>query len=166
MKKVLEVTILGHPVGAARPRVVMKRDRSGVMSYMPKEHVRWEKKASLAAMATLIQAPGGGSRIQPRPLTGPVGLTLLAIHPRPGRLRRKMDTRDRVRCTGKPDLDNVLKLAMDALSKAKVYRDDNQVCLVRAEAWYQEIGDHAVGGKAPDAEPTRVVVCVFDLEAA
>ncbi len=156
MNRVLEVTIPGDPVGASRPRVVMKRDKSGVMSYMPKEHVAWERKAVACIRAAHCRTSVGL-------LDGAVGLTVLAIHPRPATRRRKSDPRARIPCLVKPDFDNVIKLAADALSKAGVWKDDNRVVRCLFEGWEQAIGEHVVGGTAPDAEPTRVVLGVFDL---
>jgi len=43
---------------------------------------------------------------------------------------------DRVLKTTKPDVDNYLKLVMDACNQAKVWEDDSQVVEVLAQKWY------------------------------
>ena len=154
MTPVLELVIPGAPVGASRPRVVrLKTGKSH--TFIDDKAVSWEEHTRQQAVAAWQKR---------EPLTGPVGVSILSVHKRPGRLCRKRDPRGRVLACCKPDIDNIAKLAMDALSKAGIYNDDTQVVRLRAESWYQAIGDHVRGAPTPVAEQPRVVVAVFDLE--
>jgi Holliday junction resolvase RusA-like endonuclease len=151
----IQIIIPGRPVGAARPRVV--RIRGGAShTFMPDNSVRWEEQARQIA----ARAWGGRS-----PIVGPAELHLWAIRDRPERLRRRSSPRERIPGVAKPDLDNVVKLAMDALTKAGIWSDDTQVCRIIAEAWYQAIGPHVRGDKPASLEPPRVVLEVFYLPA-
>lgn len=191
MTPVLELVIPGAPVGASRPRVVrLKNGKSH--TFISDKTVSWEERARQQAVAKW----GDGSSREaaqrawdrwwqqatparrrsmtesqlssnlPPPLLGAVGVSVLAIHKRPGRLCRQRDPRGRVFATTKPDIDNIAKLVMDALSKAGIYGDDTQVVRLRAESWYQAIADHVRGAPTPAAEQPRVVVAVYDLEAS
>lgn len=111
------VTIPGEPVGKGRPRVT----RSG-HAYTPQKTRTWEGDAA-ATLALIWQGRA--------PLERPVQVIVHAVASRPQRLLRKKDPAHRLwRCT-KPDGDNVLKAALDALVRAGVIRDD--VLAVHAE---------------------------------
>lgn len=62
---------------------------------------------------------------------GPVRLTVQFYLPRP-KARRKD-----YYCMTKPDIDNLLKAVMDALTQARVWRDDGQVAAVVASKRYE-----------------------------
>lgn len=66
-------------------------------------------------------------------LGGAVKLVVVFVHPRPQRLKNEGP---RVAKTTKPDVDNLLKMFMDACSYAKIWRDDNQVVEVTASDYY------------------------------
>lgn len=159
---VLAFTVDGDPVGASRPRVVARKNGPGTIAYMPKTHTDWEAKAVSAAQSAmaigrcLLHDPRGRTT-----LDGPVGIELVAVHRRPGRLRRRKDPRERLPAPCKPDADNILKLAMDALSKARVYTDDARVVYIRASVVYQAIERHIPGQGAQDAERPRVIIGVY-----
>jgi Holliday junction resolvase RusA-like endonuclease len=51
-------------------------------------------------------------------------------------LNRKRDTAARIPKVTKPDIDNLIKMVLDVLTKAEVWVDDNQVVQVVAEDWY------------------------------
>jgi len=58
----------------------------------------------------------------PRPqIKGPVFLSLTFVMPRPKSNKNQFHT-------VRPDLDNLAKAAMDALTDAGAWRDDSQVC--------------------------------------
>jgi Holliday junction resolvase RusA-like endonuclease len=64
--------------------------------------------------------------------------------------------------TGKPDLDNLIKLALDVLKKAGFYRDDSQVDgLTAAKAW---ASSSARPGVDVLIEPTPIAALADDLE--
>lgn len=110
----LEVVVPGPPVGAARPRVT----RGGTHTYMPPASRAWELRCRALAAAAWTGPP----------LDQGVEVEVVQVQPRPQRLRRRQDPLERMWApTGKPDLDNVAKLAMDGLVKAGVLLDDTRV---------------------------------------
>lgn len=145
MSAALAIVVPGTPVGAARPRVV--RNQGRVRAFMPDDHTAWESRATLLARA-------GWRGLSP--LDEPVRVELVAWHSRPQRLRRRADPREAMAACCKPDLDNVLKLAMDALVKAGVLVDDTRVVTLTASRFYLPIG-----ADGEDTEPERVAVSVW-----
>ena len=124
----IEIVIPGRPVGAGRPRVV----RGGAHTYMPRGSVAWEHGA------VLIARQAWGNR---EPLDEPVAVEVVQVQPRPKRLQRRKDPRGRVPAPrGKPDLDNVIKLAVDSLVKAGVLVDDTRVVRITGSKWHAAIG--------------------------
>ena len=62
--------------------------------------------------------------------------------PRPKRLCRKSDPRGAIPCVSKPDLDNLLKAALDALVSAGIVDDDRTLFMIDyAGKYYAEIDD-------------------------
>jgi len=148
----LYIVVPGKPTGAARPRVVRRRD-GGVMTHMPDNSVRWEERCrQLAAAAWADELP----------LDEPIRVVIRSVHGRPrklipkrlggtltgpGEVRMQAELGgvfDRVPCQSKPDIDNIAKLCMDALVKAGVMRDDTRVVELACSKVYQAIGQ-AVG---------------------
>lgn len=145
----LSVAIPGKPVGAGRPRVV--RTRSGAShTYMPDSSTAWE-----AAAVYVLRREWGGRE----PLRGAVVVELEAVFARPKGLtpreqggtmtkatRAELDAAwgdhaGRGPCGSKPDVDNVAKLAMDALVKAGVVVDDASVVDLRARKAWAALGE-------------------------
>lgn len=109
----------GPPVPKARPRTV--RTKSGrTVTYTPGETVLYENRVRAAAHAV---APG-------ELLDGPVRLEVMFLFARP-KSRPKKHRYPDVR----PDLENLLKAVMDALTGI-VWRDDAQVVDVSALKLY------------------------------
>lgn len=75
-----------------------------------------------------------------RPLDGPVGLCVTFIFPRP----QTYPKRQVLKWT-KPDIDNLIKGTMDALTAARWWADDGRVCDLRTVKRY------AAAGEAPGA---------------
>ena len=111
-------TFHSDPVALGRPRM----SRFG--AYTPKKSRDYQK--SMLDALDAVDAP----------LDGPVKLSITFCHKRPQRLNRKKDTVARIPKTTKPDIDNLIKMVMDVLTKAEVWLDDNQVVSVTAEDWY------------------------------
>lgn len=109
--------ILGEPVGEGRPRAV--RRGAHVRMHAAPKSAEWRALAAQQIAAELAGTP---------PMSGCVFLRLLAVGKRPKALRGG----DRVRRATKPDIDNVLKAAMDALVQAGAIADDTQVVSVIA----------------------------------
>lgn len=125
----LDVTVLGAPVGAARPRVTQRG------TFIPKNVRAWERRAVAAMSAWWLRARRG-------PLDCAVEVEVVAVHARPKRLMRRSDPVERImahRC--KPDLDNVVKLALDALVKAGVIYDDTRVVQIAARKFYTALDE-------------------------
>ena len=133
---ILEAVILGAPRGKGRPRIT----RSGHV-YTPPKTRSWESDA-----ASIFRAAWG----RPESLTGPLEVEVKAVKSRrkgdriPGRFLR----------TVKPDVDNVVKAALDALQKSEVIKDDAHVSIVHA------ISLHTAEGEQPCVE-----VRVWKLES-
>jgi Holliday junction resolvase RusA-like endonuclease len=53
--------------------------------------------------------------------------------PRPKSMKKTAATTPH---TKKPDIDNLLKAVMDALTDIKIWRDDSFVCLTHSSKWY------------------------------
>lgn len=111
-------TFHADPVALGRPRM----SRWG--AYTPKKSVAYQQD-----MLSTIE-------IDHEPLIGPVKVSMTFCHKRPQRLNRKKDTVARIPKVTKPDIDNMIKMVLDVLTKAKVWNDDNQVVCVTAEDWY------------------------------
>ena len=147
------VTIPGEPAPASRPRVV-RRGRSYAALKTPR-HEQWETRA-----VAYLRAWWGGRD----PLVGPVAIDMVAVFARPAN-RTPRDCGGSLGLTGqrelavtlghddiwgrifafsaKEDVDNVLKLAMDALQKAGVVRNDAQVVqAIPAKVWTACNGDN------------------------
>lgn len=108
------VTVIGEPVAKARHRMA-----NGI-AYTPKKTAKWERFARQCAQATMAGE---------RPMTAPCELSVLAVFPVPRSWpawKRDAALGGEIRHTTKPDLDNILKAAKDALNGV-VYADDAQV---------------------------------------
>lgn len=102
-----------EPVGKGRPRAV---SRGGFVSmYTPKKTAAFENEVAQVARK-LFQ---GESTI-----TTPVAVKVLAAFNRPKSKHRRKDPDGLILKTTKPDADNVLKAALDALVLAQVLQDD------------------------------------------
>jgi Holliday junction resolvase RusA-like endonuclease len=119
------IRIPGEPVGKARPRVT-----SGGHAYTPARTRAWESAAALLMMRGLAPLPAGV----------PLRLEVVAHHPAP--LRKAPPAGSP--CMGggrRPDLDNVIKAAADALQIAGVVPDDRQIVAVVARSVYGPPGE-------------------------
>jgi Holliday junction resolvase RusA-like endonuclease len=108
-----KVTIPGQPVGKGRPKFVRATGRA----YTPKGTAEWERSAALIIRNSFNDAP----------IDDMTTVTVTAIFARPKRLLRKKDPEGRVPCDVKPDIDNVIKCALDALVMGGALRDDKKV---------------------------------------
>lgn len=107
-----------NPVAKGRPRF-LKTGRT----YTPKK-----TKEATDVIAKKIEETRGeqiGKGV-------PVAIYCKFMCKRPARLGKG----DKVLKTTKPDVDNYLKLVMDACNQAQVWEDDSQVVEVLAQKWY------------------------------
>ena len=118
------VRLEGLP-GDTRPRV------SATHTYMPRAYVAWKR----AAVAVLAEA--GLMRHD-----GPVAVELMVVIGRPlvPPLRAGSGRRPHV---GRPDVDNVAKGVLDALTEAGVLIDDKQVAELVVRRVWGEVRPHA-----------------------
>ena len=113
-----------EPKGKSRPRF------SGKFVYTDKKQVSWEQVFSLHA----------DEHRPPKPLEGPLSLTVLFIMKRPKRLLRKKDPDCKIACDKKPDLDNMIKSVQDSLNGQGWWHDDAQIARIVSGKCYSERG--------------------------
>ena len=127
----IKITIPGEPVGKGRPR-------ARIMQANGKSFVHLYTDADTVAMEKMIAQLGRYAMGPRNPFSGPLVLELLAHHPIPTSWPKKNQATARegeMACMAKPDLDNVVKLVLDALNKI-VYVDDKQVVGILARKQY------------------------------
>jgi Holliday junction resolvase RusA-like endonuclease len=117
------IVLLGAPVGKGRHRTT----KTGHPPYTPAKTRVVENTLASAAQVAM------NGRM---PLEGALSLVMLAECPIPKSWSKtkQLDALGRF-VTTRPDLDNVLKLAKDAMNTV-VYHDDSQVAQVRMEKYY------------------------------
>lgn len=108
----VSTTVYGEVLGKPRPRVT----RHGV--YVPKKFVECEKR-----IADIFRA------FVDEPTDDPVALRIVIQRPLPESKPKRIESEPDAFT---PDLDNVVKLVLDALNKV-VYKDDKQVVSIQAE---------------------------------
>ena len=112
-----------RPVGKARARTVTRG--SHTWSYTPKNTVEFEQAIRAAIME---QCPlDDADNIQP--LDGPVELSVMIRGDRIKVVVKPLDPKKYA--TKRPDLDNMIKIFMDAMN-GLIYKDDKQVAVVWA----------------------------------
>lgn len=126
---VLDVSIPGEPVGKGRPIF----SRATGTARTPEKTVAWEEKARQHAAARWPHAPIARDVA--------VVVEIEAVAGRPQRLLGKRAEPGRIACLTKPDLDNTLKAALDALVLAGVLEDDVSVWRCAASKEYAAIGE-------------------------
>lgn len=112
-------TYHAEPVALGRPRM----SRFG--AYTPKKSVLYQQDFLKSILP-----------LDHEPIQGPIKISMTFCHARPARLKTKHNTVSRIPKTTKPDIDNLIKMVLDVLTKADVWKDDNQVVSVIAEDWY------------------------------
>ena len=129
----LSFVVPGQPVPKPRPRFA--RTPTGVRTFSPPKISAYESKVGILAgrlNATGYLAPKGT----------PVRVDIVAVFKRPQRLQRRADPDGLIAMTARPDIDNIQKAILDALTRApgNIWVDDDQVQVVRAEKFYAEKG--------------------------
>lgn len=104
--------------------------------FFPHDADDWKKLVTTTAFAELAKY-GNPSRF---PLRGPINVGLHFRLPRPARIT----SFGRVPHDNRPDLDNLEKAVFDALTHAKLWKDDSQVCAKISSKVYAGRGE-AIG---------------------
>ena len=117
-KKIQTFFIRMNPVAKGRPRFT-----KGGRTYTPKK-----TKEAMEFISEKIKS----DREEQIPKGDPVALYCKFMCKRPV----SMGKGDRVLKTTKPDVDNYIKLIMDACNAAEVWEDDSQVVEVLGQKWY------------------------------
>ena len=146
--KLIHFRIPGEVVGQGRPRmrtVKTKDGRSFASAYDPAKSRSY--KALIQDIAAREMAYSNAEVI-----TGPVSVSIVAAKPWPRSQWRKRTPRGCEWWTGKPDIDNIAKAILDAMSGV-VYLDDTQVCEISITKMRPEQGN-----------PGGVTVDVVEIE--
>lgn len=129
----IEFTIPGEPRGKSRPRVVRLKNGAST-SYTPDKTVAYEE---LARQRFRQQWPSGEL---PFPDKTPVCVMITACFSIPKSASKKARASmidGRISPTKKPDVDNVIKIVLDALN-GFAWHDDAQVVLLQVTKEYTE----------------------------
>jgi Holliday junction resolvase RusA-like endonuclease len=136
----ITVVIAGEPVAKARPRMTRKG-----FAYTPSHTRKYEAHGRLAAQVAMDGRP---------PLDGPVRIELLIELPVPASWSKRKTTdaiTGGIQPTSRPDTDNYIKSALDAINSI-VVADDSQAVEIHAKKKF---------GIAP-----KMLITVFPLSAA
>ena len=123
----MQFIVKGSPQGKKRPRF----SRVSHTVYTPRETISYETQIALAFKA------GGGGRI---PAGQCVAVSVTAFFPVPqsySKGKRKACIDGHIRPDKKPDIDNVLKVVLDALN-GLAYDDDKQVIEAICRKYYTD----------------------------
>ena len=111
--------IPGKPVAKGRPRFAMRGIKA--IAYTPDKTKQWERDAKLIIKAGMNGKP---------PLEGPIYTEFCFCMPKPKKLKR-------IHHTIKPDIDNFVKNAFDAMNGI-VFIDDAQITRITAFKEYSD----------------------------
>ncbi len=122
--KTISLTIPGNPVAKGRPRFSIHQGQA--RTYSPAETVSWENNVRACAYNAKVT-----------PLDGPLQMTCIFYRPWPKSMSKK------ARLTAmpgtRPDVDNYIKLVLDALNGI-AWRDDAQLVDINAAKRFAEAG--------------------------
>lgn len=141
--KRLRIEIWGSPKGQPRPRARIIGNRAGV--YNPKTADDW-KSAVMVAVREVMPFDQ---------FTGPVAVSMDFYLKRPKRLMRAKDPDGPIAHDTKPDIDNLMKSTIDAMTEVGVWSDDKLVACADVTKWYAAKGDRT---------GATVIVADFDAE--
>jgi crossover junction endodeoxyribonuclease RusA len=123
------LSVSGIPKPQPRPKATIRGRHAGV--YTPRTAQGW--KEIIIQRATEVSLAGGQ-------IEGVIALKIAFVLPRPKAHKKETYV------TTKPDIDNLLKSTMDALTDCAVWRDDSQLAEVHMSKVYQSelVGPGAV----------------------
>jgi len=134
----MKIFISGEPI--AQPRVKVSTKGGFARAYTERDHPVHAYKQAIR----LAYVNEGGEILE-----GPIEIRIACWFERPKGHSKKRRKQAEPKAT-KPDLDNLAKAILDALSEI-AYNDDEQVCRLTVEKWY-------VGGPY-DSIGTEIEVC-------
>ncbi len=149
MKKILDRDIEGIPVAQPRPKA--SRRGGFIRMYTPDTADLWKSQVAHAFESYVAQ---GGENWNV-PLTGPLRVDIDFYLPRPGNLNRKKDPDGPIWRDAKPDVDNLVKACLDAISDVGLWGDDAQVCSGLSQKFY------CARGQTPGA-----IITIYQLDQA
>ena len=115
IKRAMRFFVEGKPKGQPRPRACVRGKHAGV--YDDGSIDGWKQSIALE----------GRSHRPRKPISGPVEVHWVAYMPRPKRLCRRKDPDGPIPCLTKPDVDNIEKALLDALTDDGWFVDDKVV---------------------------------------
>ena len=125
----IKFTVSGPSRGKQRPRICRINGRR--VTYTPRQTTEYEKlvRAGYTSVSKVI--------FQKDKLLEISILALFTILQRASKKLKKLMLNGKILPTKKPDVDNVIKIILDALNGV-CYHDDRQVCRVYFEKMYAE----------------------------
>jgi Holliday junction resolvase RusA-like endonuclease len=127
----LSFRVSGEPKAQPRPRAVARGGFARV--YNPDTADAWK--------AAVQQA--GSSKCPKQPFTDALAVRIVFYMPRPQRLMRKADPNGLMPFTSKPDIDNLAKSTLDAMTSAGWWIDDAQIVHLHCTKIYHRKADEA-----------------------
>lgn len=124
----IKARINGIPKPQPRARATMRKGR--VWHYTPDTVEQWKSDVQSALCVYL------GNRI-----TRPIFLKIAFYLPRPKSMNRKADFDGCIYHHKRPDIDNLEKAVMDAITDMQLWADDSQVCRKVSEKFYCAKGE-------------------------
>jgi len=121
----------GHPKGQPRGRACRRGAHAGI--YDPGTADEWK---------AIVVAAGRPHR-PAAPIEGPLCVGLSFWLPRPKGRCRRADPQGAIPCTTKPDVDNLAKAVLDAMTQDGWWHDDAQVCDLSVIKRWHAIGERA-----------------------
>jgi Holliday junction resolvase RusA-like endonuclease len=128
--------VTGMPKGQPRPRAFSRGGRAAV--YDPGTAEGW--KGDVARACATLEGAG---------IHQPLSVTLTFYMPRPkSHYRSNGDLKNNVprfMNTSRPDVDNLAKAVLDALTNIRVWLDDDQVCELIVRKYWEQPNESAPG---------------------
>ena len=131
MNQQLEYVVQGVPKAEPRKRAIARKYRKpdGTLGYRGAVAPYKPKRADTPTVEQWKAVVAGTTRLHwmGRTITGPVRVRIWFVLPRPQEFKARRHPDGQIVHTRKPDLDNLAKPVLDALTNLGVWADDNQV---------------------------------------
>jgi Holliday junction resolvase RusA-like endonuclease len=137
--------VQGIPKAQPRPRAFYNKALGKARVYDAGTAEAWKSDIAVAARSQLAD----------KRIDGPVRLCISFYMPRPLALEKKSSPSENIPHIKKPDIDNVEKAVLDALTGIGAWVDDSQVCEKYTTKYYVEKG-----------KPSGALIQLFALKGA